>query len=302
MEKKRLYGLSLLLSIWVLFMEAALAFVVSDVYASTQESPNYGGGSPLFILFLPVLAVLGAFVAAGLSVAFVLPTAWLSDVLGRRFGGREVWWWVPPVAAAVSLVLVGVAVAVRGGGEPGDIALWWLLTTAALTVPALLWRSPRERIFGPVTLWGLGTVILTGVLGSVALSTGLLQEYRPPTVTSAEVVGRWSDGRGGTLTFGADGQVTAVGIEDDLHDRRFEDSADEEGREGGADSSCTGQGTWTYDAGASSWAQEVGVTVDTCASAEWSVGGTESRPTLYQYIGDPDSWDLYKLTKVSAGS
>lgn len=300
MEKKRLFGLSLLLSILVLHLEAAIALVVSIVYDVTRESPNTGvGGSAMFVLLLPVIAVFTTVVTAALSLTLVFPTAWLSDALGRRFGGREVWWWVPVVAGTVSLVLVGVVV-LSGGAEPAAVAPGWLLTTAALTVPALCWRSRRKRIFGPVMLWGLAAVVLTAVLGGVGLSTGLLTEYRPPAVASADIVGRWSDGQGGTLTFTADGRVTADGIDDDLDGRDREDTDGEE--PGNGLDSCTGQGTWAYEPGGSTWSQKVDVTVASCTFDSWNIGGTESRPTLYQYIGDPDSWDLYKLTRTSGGS
>ncbi|MFD4234727.1 hypothetical protein [Streptomyces sp. NPDC058542] len=56
----------------------------------------------------------------------------------------------------------------------------WPLTTAALTVPALLWRSRRERIFGPVMLWGPVAVVLTAGLGGAGLAAGVIPEYRPP--------------------------------------------------------------------------------------------------------------------------
>ncbi|MFH9265995.1 hypothetical protein ACH4KN_17315 [Streptomyces sp. NPDC017546] len=291
MKKKRLYGLSLLLSILTLHIEAGIALIVAVVYGFTQESPNAGGGgSVLFVLFLPVLAVFGLAVTGALSVLLVSPTAWLGGVLGRRFGGREAWWWVPAVAAAVSLVLV---VALSGGAGPVGIAVAWLLTTAGLTVPALLWRSRRERIFGPVMLWGLAAVVLTAVLGGVGLATGLIPEYRPPALTSADIVGRWSDGRDGTLTFTADGRVTAAGIDVD-----YDDDGDGDGER----DACTGQGTWTYEPGGSTWSQEVDVTIDACTFDYWNVGGTESRPVLYQYIGDPDSGDLYELTRAPGGS
>ncbi|MFJ9106487.1 hypothetical protein [Streptomyces sp. NPDC102283] len=296
MKKKRLYGLSLLLSILTLHIEAVIALIVAVVYGFTQESPNVGGGgSVLFIFLLPVLAVFGIAVAGALSVVLVFPTAWLGGVLGRRFGGRAAWWWVPVVAAAVSLV---PAVALSGGAGPAGFAVAWLLTTAALTVPALLWRSRRERIFGPVMLWGVVAVVVTAVVGGVGLATGLFPEYRPPAITSADLVGRWSDGHGGTLTFTADGRVTAVdvGAEDDSYD----DSYDGYGY--GELETCTGQGTWTYEPGPNTWMQEVDVTVDSCVLDYWNVGGKESRPVLYQYIGDPDSGNQYRLTKTSGGS
>ncbi|GGP81541.1 hypothetical protein [Streptomyces sindenensis] len=299
--KKRLFGLSLLLSILVLLLEALLALVVSVVYGLTQESPNVGGGSGMFIFLLPVLAVFGTVIAGALSVGLVLPTAWLGDVLGRRFGGREVWWWVPVVAGAVSLVVVGAVAALAGGAGAGPVALGWFLTTAALTVPALLWRSRRERIFKPVLLWGVAAIVLTAVLGGTGLATGVLKEYRPPALTSADLVGRWSDGQGGTVTLTADGRAAAVDLDDDLGGWGPEDDATDPDGPKGADTRCTGQGTWTYEPGASTWSQEVDITVDSCGFDAWNVGGTASRPTLYQYIGDPDSGDLYALTRTDGG-
>ncbi|MFE6913219.1 hypothetical protein [Streptomyces rubiginosohelvolus] len=301
-EKKRLFGLSLLLSILVLLLEATVALVVSIVYGVTQESPNTGlGGSAMFIFLLPVLAVFATAIAGALSVGLVFPTAWLSGVLGRRFGGREVWWWVPVVAGAVSLVIVATVVALAGGAGAGAVALGWFLTTAALTVPALLWRSRRERIFTPVILWGVAAVVLTAVLGGVGLGTGVLKEYRPPALTAADLLGRWSDGQGGTVTFTADGRVTVVDIDDDLGGWGPEDDATDPDGPEGADTRCSGQGTWTYEPGGGTWSQEVGLTVDSCSFDVWYVGGTESRPTLYQYIGDPDSWDLYELRRTGGG-
>ncbi|MFG3391722.1 hypothetical protein [Streptomyces parvus] len=299
-EKKRLFGLSLLLSMLVLILEGMLALVVAVVYGITQESPNAGGGSAMFILFLPVVAVFGIMVAGAASVALVFPAAWLGDVLGRRLGGREVWWWVPPAAAAVSLVPVGSVVAAYGGADPATTAAGWFFTTVAITVPALLWRSRRERIFKPVTLWGVAAVVLTAVLGGVGLATGVLKEYRPPALTSADIVGHWSDGRGGTVTFTADGRVTAVDVDDDLDGRGPEDDATGPGGPEGADTGCSGQGTWTYEPGGGTWAQEVDLALDSCDFDVWNVGGTASRPTLYQYIGDPDSGDLYVLRRTGA--
>lgn len=294
-DKEWLSGRSVQLSILVLVLEATLAYVVSVVHGVTLESPNAGVGSGMTVLFLPVLAVFAAGIAGALTVGLVLPTAWLSEVLGYRFAGRAAWWWVPVAAGAVSLVVVAVVVPLAGGAGAGAVALGWFLTTAALTVPALLWRSRRERILKPVALWGVAAVVLTAVLGGVGLATGVLKEYRPPALASADLVGRWSDGQGGTVTFTADGRVTADAIDDDLGGWGHGDGEDD-----GA--ICTGQGTWTYEPGVGAWSQEVDITVDSCTYGTWYVGGTEGRPTLYQYIGDPDSWDLYELRRTGGGS
>ncbi|SCF75559.1 hypothetical protein GA0115255_105313 [Streptomyces sp. Ncost-T6T-2b] len=40
------------------------------------------------------------------------------------------------------------------------------------------------------------------------------------------------------------------------------------------------------------------MSIEWCGFAPWNVGGTANRPTLYQYIGDPDSWDLYVLRRT----
>ncbi|SBU97444.1 hypothetical protein YW5DRAFT_05514 [Streptomyces sp. Ncost-T6T-1] len=300
-EKEWLTGRSVQLSILVLLLEAMLAYVVSLVYGVTQESPNAGVGSGMFIFFLPVLAVFAGGIAGALTVGLVLPTAWLSEVLGRRFGSREAWWWVPVAAGAVSLVVVTVVAPLAGGAGAGAVALGWFLTTVAITVPALLWRSRRERIFKPVILWGVAAIVLTAVLGGVGLATGVLKEYRPPALTSADIVGRWSDGQGGTVTFTADGRVTAVDVDDDLDGWGPEDDATDPDGPEDTDTRCSGQGTWTYEPGGGTWSQEVDLTIDSCGFDVWNVGGTASRPTLYQYIGDPDSWDLYVLRRTDGG-
>lgn len=110
-------------------------------------------------------------------------------------------------------------------------------------------------------LWGLTAVVLTGVLGGVGLATGVVPEYRPPALTSADLVGRWSDGGGGTLTFTADGRATTDSIN---------------GGDGEPDA-CTGQGTWTYAPCGSTRPQEVDTAVD------------------------PDCGYLYRLTSASGG-
>ncbi|MGW1869805.1 hypothetical protein ACWCPS_30135 [Streptomyces mauvecolor] len=284
MEQKRSYGRMLLVSTLVLLLEAALAVVVAMVLGQTRESPNAGGNYALGILALPVFAVVGVVLAAVVSAFLVLPAIWLSDALGRRFGGRTAWWWVPLTTAAVTLATVVLMV-------PADRAEWaraieWrLLVAVLLTAPALIGRSRRRRLFVPVLLWGMLAVAGTGTVGALALGTGLLQEYRPPTLTPAALAGTWSDGKGGSLTLTPDGRAAASGVDEDTG---FGDGVKK----------CAGQGTWTLKPGTNAWDQAVEVNVGDCSWEAWNVGGTKARVTLYHYIGDPDSWDLYELRKA----
>ncbi|GAA0613340.1 hypothetical protein GCM10010394_49120 [Streptomyces crystallinus] len=270
----------------VLLLEAALTLVVTVVYNQTRESPNVGGNYALGLLAAPCAAVAGAVLAAAVSGAIVLPVVRVSGALGRKFSGRERWWWAPLVMAAV-LAVLWLAAAV-GGAVPWSLCavLWGVVTSAALALPAWATGSRCVRRTGAVAGWGALFVIGVGVLGCVALRLNLLQTYRPPTLSPAALVGTWSDNEGATLRFAADGKVTATGVKEH-REENFNTTV----------KPCTGKGTWTFDEGENSWTQEVHVTLPDCSWPAWNIGGTQEQPTLYQYIGDPDSWDLYTLKK-----
>ncbi|MFI0237753.1 hypothetical protein [Streptomyces sp. NPDC016845] len=270
-----------------LFVEAVLALEAAVLYGQTLESPNTGGNYALGVLALPFLAAAGAVLAAVISVAFVLPTVRLSRRPGRRSGGRDAWWWVPLIVAALlAPILAGAALT-----DPVDrqsALASWALATVTLTVPALIGRSRRRKPLRAVAAWGLLAAIGVGALGAVAFQTDVLQAYRPPTISPAALVGTWADGTGAALTFTADGRVTSSGVEEHELDEDFTVVA----------KACTGEGTWTYVAGGDPWSQEVDVDLPECEWPSWNVGGTRERTTLYQYVGDPDSWDLYELSRV----
>ncbi|MGP3683485.1 hypothetical protein ACTVZO_02035 [Streptomyces sp. IBSNAI002] len=285
METKRSYGRVLVASTLVLCLEVLFAAVIGLLYAMTREPPGFNGhyveavGS--FLALTGVFAVLGLV----LSLAVVLPAVALSDLLGRLVGGPDVWAWVPVVVGALLAPLAGAALA---GGWTGSNVLWtWVIATAVLSLAALLGRPRRAGLLGLVAVRGTALVVGAGLLGAFALWTDIVPKYRPPAITRASVVGTWSDGRGGHLTFEADGRVTAQGI----------------GLFGPGDSSddmaetCSGPGVWTLRTGRTTWDQRVAADVAGCSLPEWGVAGRAGRPELYRYVGDPDAGDVYALRK-----
>jgi hypothetical protein len=280
-----------LISMTVLLAEALCALVANGFHVLTQESPDSGVNS-LGLAILPVLLVMpGTLVGAVISLALVLPTVWLSGALGRRFGGREAWWWVAPVSGATALAVCAAGFALAESTDGSAFLTWWAAVTVALAVPALVCRSRSPRVFVPVAGWSVLAVLCTVTLGAVAFGTGLAHEYSPPALPRAALVGEWSDGWGGTLTFAADGRLTAHRLDEHGTDVDFRPVVTE----------CAGEGTWTYKTGDSTWDQEADVDLRECSDEPWYVGGTPERPTLYRFIGDPDSGDLYVLRKAPAG-
>ncbi|MFF1337565.1 hypothetical protein ACFVYT_06540 [Streptomyces sp. NPDC058290] len=112
-------------------------------------------------------------------------------------------------------------------------------------------------------------------LGCAALSNGLIEEYRPPRLTPAALAGTWSDGRGGTLAFTAEGRVSAAGVEHALS------HADD------AVKPCTQPGTWKLVPGRTTWDQAVEVDIPGCTHLPWHVGGTSSGSRSTSTSGTP---------------
>ncbi|MFJ8585809.1 hypothetical protein ACIRD2_14270 [Streptomyces sp. NPDC093595] len=291
------FGGSVLVSMSVLFVETVLGGMALFVTGLTEPSPGLVG-SALGVLVLPVvLIVFGAPLGFAVSVSVVLPLVTLSAWLGRRVRGRPSWWWVPAVAgAAFAVPVLGTGV-VAGAGW-GTMARVWLVGSVALAVPVLAVRPvalrPVEvrtgRAFGRVALYGTAAVAALAVLIGAGFGTGLLREYHPPRMSHARLVGTWTDGDGGTLRLAADGTATATGLNRYTYGDDFDLVAEE----------CSGTGTWTYDEGDGPWTQFVDVSDGGC-DEQWEVGGEPGRVTLYTFIGDPDSGDLYELTLRSGG-
>ncbi|SFC71465.1 hypothetical protein [Streptomyces aidingensis] len=290
MEWEFSYSRVIKASMVVLVFATALVGVVGTAYGLAREPLGAVPPSPVAVLIVgfPVLAAWYAVCMLIVSHLLVLPTVWLTGVLERRSGGRGRWWWSPLVAAAVSLALVAAGVATSPDPVRLPSVTWlWLLLTAVLTGPALLCRWWDPHRLTRAARWGTGLVAGSALLAGLAYGTGLLELYRPPTVTPEMLAGTWSDGSGGTLRLAADGGATASGL--DEHD--FDEAVGE----------CGGQGTWRIRQCRGSSEQSVDVSISGCSGESWSVGGTEGRVTLYRLIGDPDLWDVYELRKSGDG-
>lgn len=174
------------------------------------------------LLFVPVSAVAGTAFGALLSVAVVAPLLVLARWAGRRVEGREPWYWVPAVTAAVTVLpVVGGLVALGAG--PLWSPVCWLATTVGLTVPALVARRllltdrpyvSGGALFGWVALYGTLALVTAFTLAGFALWTGAGDE--PPKSNASRIAGTWTDGGDGTLTSAAGGRATAAGVKTTL--------------------------------------------------------------------------------------
>ncbi|MER5888298.1 hypothetical protein ABT160_31140 [Streptomyces sp. NPDC001941] len=282
-DQDRDYGSLLMLSMSVLFVEAVLATTTQRLYADTQPSPSMAGSGVPGMLFLPVFLVVGAFFGWVVSHVLVLPAVWISTWLGRRHPAWARWWGPVAVAAVLCLAAVGWIGALAGVREPSTFALTWLVTTLAVAVPALASRSRRPFAAADTALWGTFAALTTAVLGLVVSASGVLPRYHPPTLQPATLVGTWSDGNGGTVTFTRDGTLQAESINTYSLDKHS--------------GTCTGSGTWALGQPRAYQDLTLNFSVARCTTRDWEVGGTNSDITLHHYVGDPDSGHLYELHK-----
>ncbi|MGW1374841.1 hypothetical protein ACWD6P_11300 [Streptomyces sp. NPDC002446] len=284
-------GRAVVVSMATLFAEAVCAGVGLVLYGFTQEGPI---GSPILVIFLPFVLALGAIPGFVVTAAVVLPALtlarWAVGWSGRP--GRPKWWWTvaaTPFAAAAATAVCGVFLALRTGsvGPFAAYAACWAVLTAAAVPAALLAALAARgtgtlrtvRIAATVAGGALLAAFAAGALGVAALLTGLLPAYEPPRLDRADLVGVWEDGSGGTLVLRSDGVARAA-------------------RVGEPGERCGGVGSWEPER----FMGEGRVLVSGDCGGEWLIGGTEERPTLYYFLGDPDDWKRYVLTRRDRGA
>ncbi|BDM66527.1 hypothetical protein HEK616_00140 [Streptomyces nigrescens] len=282
-------GRAVLVSMAALLAEAMCVTVGVVLYGFTQEGPV--GNVFLAAFVLPVALVLGALPGLVLTVTLVLPTLMLGRLAARWGGwqGRAAWWCTAaaaPFAVAGAMLVHGVCSALLTGsvGPPLVYLVCWPVLTAAV-VPAALLAAVAARGTGTrrtvrltvtVASGGFLAALAMGVLGVGALATGLLPAYEPPKLDRARLVGVWRDGSGGTLELRSDGTAAARGLSKP-GDR------------------CGGVGSWALDRFTAD--ERLEVEVDGDCRGQWFMGGTEKRPTLYYFLGDPDEWHRHVLTR-----
>ncbi|MFE9383677.1 hypothetical protein ACFYMO_10630 [Streptomyces sp. NPDC007025] len=274
--------------------EGVLALVLYFL-AGLRDEYYFAAGVPAYVgyLFFSVVAMvlLGL---AGLicSAAVVLPVVQLSRWSARRKGRTETARWCLAVCGAVAAaaaLCIGVPTALLGGGWtvlPLVLLVAFLgLAPAALSsrgVTVLRGTGARFGLAAAVLGCGLALSAVVFVGGLAAYGTGLIQEYEPPRLTATQLAGTWSDDQGGTLTLRADGTAVA----EELGVRGGETETAGDGHE-----HCDGSGSWEKGASPSGTSQlDLDLDVGDCmAGSSWQFGGTEEEPTLFHWIGDPDS-------------
>ncbi|WP_405899163.1 hypothetical protein OG242_18090 [Streptomyces sp. NBC_00727] len=278
--------------------EGGLALVVHFL-AGLRNEHYFAAGIGAYVGYLLLIVV--AVVVLGLggligSAAVVLPVVQLSRWSARRAGRAETMRWGLAVCGAVATaaaVCAGVPTLLLGGSW--TVLPVVLLATFLGLVPAVLCTRAATVVRRNGIRFGLAALVLVcGVSlsavafvgGLLAYGTGLLQEYEPPRPTDAQLVGTWTDEHGGTLTLRADGTAVA-------HDLGARET--DEPYAGDPPEQCDGSGTWTQGASPSGSTQ-FELSVGGCLEGPgWQYGGTEARPTLFYWIGDPDSLNRYVL-------
>ncbi|WP_405497210.1 hypothetical protein [Streptomyces sp. NBC_00096] len=164
-----------------------------------------------------------------------------------------------------------------------------------------------------------------GLIGVLLCGCGRLFPLPPPgtpqTLSGAELMGTWTDGRGGSLTFSDGHLFVADKICGDYLSMAPDAAAPRPAASrpaatestasgstapeppGTADEQIkTGYGPWEADTSTAPGERvavtKVRIEFDGELAASYEAGGTRGAPRLWAYLGDPDDGDLCVLTKT----
>jgi hypothetical protein len=295
-------------AVWAAQLPVSVAIYVVSAFDDNPYGSGYGSAFGLMCMLVfapPVLAVGGLLHA----VTHAMPAAELARLVVRRARGPEWAWHLLFVVvlgagwAAVGVVLVhwsftGAAELIVGSGLLPVLGVAHVRRRARLTGTAMRGRSIWLR--SALAAFCLGVLVL--VTGSVALATGLIDEYEPPRLSADQLAGVWSGDDGAVLRLrpGGRAELTAVPAQPEFaYDGTREFLP------------CDGTGTWLPDRdgghedeggggqeGDAGAPDGVVVSLGGCGDETfWTIGGTADRPELYVRFGDPDDGDLRVLTQ-----
>ncbi|MFI8961570.1 hypothetical protein ACIGO8_05595 [Streptomyces sp. NPDC053493] len=162
-SEERSFGRMIVVSMLVLFLEAALALVLATVFGDTRApEPGEERVNAYGVVLLPFAVLLAPLPVAAVSAALVVPSVLLGEHLAARLGGPLAGWQLllPAVAGALSWPLAGW----RG----------WLVAAACLAVAALIARHARRGFFVSVLVRGTVVVLAVFALGGVGVYAGVI--------------------------------------------------------------------------------------------------------------------------------
>ncbi|MCC2278301.1 hypothetical protein LKL35_23180 [Streptomyces sp. ET3-23] len=298
------FGAAFCASMAALCAESVVAATVGVLVLLSREHDGLPSGVLLAVAVSLGALLLVVLLSGFVTAAAVMPALALARRAAERRGGPDGWKWtvgaVPVVAACAVAVFGGIAaLGSLSPAHPLAYLLWWSSLTAVLLPAALVAgvaaRRIRENRAGSVarkvTRNGAIAWLAVGAVGATVYGTGLVNVYEPPRLSTSDLAGTWTDGRGGTVRLESHGALVARGLDNYVWDGTGKDRPKD----------CDGSGTWTPlpDKGP---VQGVSMRIGSCELArDWSLTGTEKEPRIFHEIGKPGSGKKYVLTKVAKG-
>ncbi|MFI9203563.1 hypothetical protein [Streptomyces sp. NPDC053048] len=295
------FGAAFCASMATLSAEAVIGGTAAVLFLLSREHDGIPDSLLLIVALTLGVLLLTVLVSGFVTAVAVMPALGLARRSargkGRTGGPLRTVGAVPVVSAAVVGVFGGIAaLGSLSFAQPLRYLVWWGALTAALLPATLVGRAAARRVregrSGSVARRVMRDSALAwlvvGALGAGAYGTGLVSVYEPPRLTTSDLAGTWTDGRGGTVRLGPDGNATAQGLDNFVWDGTGKDKPTD----------CDGSGSWKPIT-ESGRVSGVSLRISACElRRDWSVIGTQKEPRIYHDVGKPGSGKRYVLTKV----